>query len=385
MSNALEPTSRVIQQELDDTSYLFKVEFNDRQLTPKSYLLNNVDILKLAIKEFQEKFNRYELKSILKADLDQRVLDLLASRYWKDENLQELSSKKSEKDESSALYWHKKLELSSSSLTKIGVGRVSTTLVTNAILRELENILDMTQLKNHDLIKELVNNTAVNVLNTKYYATADQVENCIKPFKYEIDLEERDWSVAVDHSTKLMREELRQCNERLQAIKNTVGSRKLQQVTTYLQQDSARQETLGFSALLLERGREAAFLEKRSQLLSFRLKTLKNRCHSTADKDICPEVFLNAVSDKLTSTAVLFLNVELLSDFFYNFPIELDRKLTALSDEQVEMFAKEDPRIARHIELQKRKELLTLALERIDSILVFKKSYKTCLSLSQAA
>lgn len=376
MSNALEPTSRVIQQELDDTSYLFKVEFNDRQLTPKSYLLNNVDILKLAIKEFQEKFNRYELKSILKADLDQRVLDLLASRYWKDENLQELSSKKSEKDESSALYWHKKLELSSSSLTKIGVGRVSTTLVTNAILRELENILDMTQLKNHDLIKELVNNTAVNVLNTKYYATADQVENCIKPFKYEIDLEERDWSVAVDHSTKLMREELRQCNERLQAIKNTVGSRKLQQVTTYLQQDSARQETLGFSALLLERGREATFLEKRSQLLSFRLKTLKNRCHSTADKDICPEVFLNAVSDKLTSTAVLFLNVELLSDFFYNFPIELDRKLTALSDEQVEMFAKEDPRIARHIELQKRKELLTLALERIDSILVFKKSYK---------
>ncbi|CUS20449.1 LAQU0S01e06832g1_1 [Lachancea quebecensis] len=377
MSNALEPTSRVIQQELDDTSYLFKVEFNDRQLTPKSYLLNNVDILKLAIKEFQEKFNRYELKSILKADLDQRVLDLLASRYWKDENLQDLSSKKSDKDESSALYWHKKLELSSSSLTKIGVGRVSTTLVTNAILRELENILDMTQLKNHDLIKELVNNTAVNVLNMKYYATADQVENCIKPFKYEIDLEERDWSVALDHSTKLMREELRQCNERLQAIKNTVGNRKLQQVTAYLQQDSARQETLGFSALLLERGREAAFLEKRLQLLSFRLKTLKNKCHSTADKDVCPEVFLNAVSDKLTSTAVLFLNVELLSDFFYNFPIELDRKLTALSDEQVEMFAKEDPRIARHIELQKRKELLTLALERIDSILVFKKSYKS--------
>ena len=33
MSNALEPTSTLIQQELDDTSYLFKVEFNDRHLT----------------------------------------------------------------------------------------------------------------------------------------------------------------------------------------------------------------------------------------------------------------------------------------------------------------------------------------------------------------
>ncbi|SCU93639.1 LAME_0F04500g1_1 [Lachancea meyersii CBS 8951] len=376
MSEALEPTSRLIHQELDDTSYLFKVEFNDRQLTPKSYLLNNVDVLKLAIKELQEKFNRYELKSILKADLDQRVLDLLATRYWKDDNLQDLTAKKTDKDESSALYWHKKLELSSGSLTKIGVGRVSTSLVTSAILKELENVLDLTQLKNHDLIKELVNNTAVNVLNAKYYSTADQVENCIKPFKYEIDLEERDWSLAHEHTTKLIREEIRQCSERLQAIKNMIGGRKLSQVMTYLKQDVGHQETLGFSALLLERGKEAAFLEKRSHLLNFRLKMLKNKCHSTADKDLCPEVFLNAVSDKLTSTAVLFLNVELLSDFFYNFPIELDRKLTGLSDEQVELFAKEDPRIARHIDLQKRKDLLELALERIDSILMYKRSYK---------
>ncbi|SCV03227.1 LAMI_0H06458g1_1 [Lachancea mirantina] len=376
MSSALEPTSRLIQQELDDTSYLFKVEFNDRQLTPKSYLLNNVDVLKLAIKEFQERFNRYELKSILKADIDQRVLDLLASRYWKDDHLLELSSRKAEKDDSTALYWHKKLELCSSSLTKVGVGRLSTTLVTNAILRELENILDSTQLKNHDLIKELVNNTAINVLNSKYYATADQVENCIKPFKYEIDLEDRDWTVAHEHSVRLIKEELRQCNDRIQTIKHATGGRKLQQVMTYLQKDPSREETLGFSAMLLERGREALFLEKRSYLLNFRLKTLKGKCQTTADKDMCPEVFLNAVGDKLTSTAVLFLNVELLSDFFYSFPIELDKKLSALTDDQVELFAKEDPRIARHIELQKRKELLELALDKIDSILVFRKSYK---------
>lgn len=374
MSNALEPTSMLIQQELDDTSYLFKVEFNDRQLTPKSYLLNNVDVLKLGIKEFQEKFHRNELKSILKADLDQRVLDFLATRYWKDDNLLELSSKMKNDDE--IIYWHKKLELASSSLTKIGVGRQSTMLVTNALLKELENILQATQLKNHELIKELVTNTAVNVLNAKYYATADQVENCIKPFKYEIDLDSRDWNLAREHSISLMREEVRQCNERFQSIKNAIGGRKLQQVMGYLQQDPTKKETLGMSKILLERGSEALFLSKRLQVLSFRLKFLKNKCHLVSEKDQCPEIFLNAVSDKLTSTAVLFLNVELLSDFFYNFPIELDKKLNGLSNEQVEMFAKEDPKIARHIELQKRKELLDLALEKIDSILVFKKSYK---------
>lgn len=376
MSNALEPTSRLIQQELDDASYLFKVEFNDRQLTPKSYLLNNIDILKLAIKEFQEKFSRNDLKSILKAELDQKVLDLLAARYWKDTNLPELSTSRDLEDESSALYWHKKLELAQSSLTKIGVGRLSTSLVTNAILQELNNILNQSQLRNHDLIKELVNNTAVNVLNSKFYSTADQVENCIKPFKYEIELEDRDWTLAQEHSVALIKEELRQCNDRYHMIKNAVGGRKLSQVIQYLKQDPSRKETLGFSALLLERGHDAMFLQDRLALLNFRLKFLKNKCFSVNEKDKCPEVFLNAVSDKLTSTAVLFLNVELLSDFFYNFPIELDRKLSLLSDEQVEMFAKEDTRIARHIELQKRKELLELALERIDSILVFRKSYK---------
>lgn len=375
MSDALEPTSAVIQQELDDTSYLFKVEFNDRQLTPKSYLLNNIDILKLSIKEFQEKFTRNELKSILKADLDQRVLDILASRYWKDENLPELSTQLNNENE--MMYWHKKLELASSSLTKIGIGRLSTVLVTSSILKELQNILDETQLKNHDLIKDLVNNTAVNVLNAKYYSTADQVENCIKPFKYEIDLEDRDWDLARTHSIKLIKEELSQCKQQYDTIKNSVGSKKLNRVMTYLENNgSSEKETLGMSKILLERGSEAVFLDKRTQVLEFRLKMLKNKCTKKSDKDRCPEVFLNAVNEKLTSTAVLFLNVELLSDFFYNFPIELDKKLGVLTDEQVEMFAKEDPKIARHIELQKRKELLELALQKIDSILVFKRSYK---------
>lgn len=378
MNNALEPTSKLIQKELDDTSYLFKVQFNDRQLTPKSYLLNNIDILKLAIKEFQENFHRNELKSILKADLDQRVLDLLASHYWKDDNFRELGYLSNEvSDESSALYWHKKLELASSSLTKIGVGRLSTTLITNAILKELENILEFTKLKNHDLIKELINNTAINVLNSKYYSTADQVENCIKPFKYEIDLEDRDWSIAKENSILLMKEELRQCNDQFQRIRGAIGGRKLQQVIQYLKQDPTQKETLGYSTILLEKGSEALLLQDRIDLLNFRLKLLKTKCNSTTEKDKCPEIFLNAVNDKLTSTAVLFLNVELLSDFFYNFPIELDNKLSELTDEQMEVFAKEDLHISKHIELQKRKELLELAIEKIDSILVFRKSYKS--------
>lgn len=85
-----------------------------------------------------------------------------------------------------------------------------------------------------------------------------------------------------------------------------------------------------------------------------------------ASKYACPEIFLDVVADKLTSTAVLFLNVELLSEFYYNFPRELDSRLgRGLSKEEVEKFAREDARIARHLDVVRRKELLELVLGKM--------------------
>ena len=50
-----------------------------------------------------------------------------------------------------------------------------------------------------------------------------------------------------------------------------------------------------------------------------RLKAIRSKqCAVKSNKYYCPEVFLDVVADKLTSTAVLFLNVELLSEFHYH-------------------------------------------------------------------
>lgn len=101
------------------------------------------------------------------------------------------------------------------------------------------------------------------------------------------------------------------------------------------------------------------------RLLAVRSK----QCSNKKNKYYCPEVFLDVVADKLTSTAVLFLNVELLSEFYYNFPRELDMRLGRhLSEAEVEKFAREDPRIRRHLDVIKKKELLELALQKIESI-----------------
>jgi hypothetical protein len=117
-------------------------------------------------------------------------------------------------------------------------------------------------------------------------------------------------------------------------------------------------------------GREAVFLRDRADIINMRLMAAKSRqCKTIKNKYHCPEVFLDAVATKLAATSVLFLNVELLSEFYYQFPRELDARLGRhLSDEQIEAFAKEDPKIKRHLELIRRKELLELVLEKIDSL-----------------
>ena len=183
------------------------------------YLLDNVDILNLTIKEFQKIFDKYELKSILEAELEQKELDPLSNIYWEDDgNPYELFSKI--KNSNKIVYWNRKLELSSLSLAKIGIVRLSINLVTNAILQELYNMLNKTQLNDHDLIKDLVNHTEVDVLNSRIYLTTDQVENWIKSYKHKIYLEDHDWSMAKEHFCRLIKEELRQCNEHYKFIKN---------------------------------------------------------------------------------------------------------------------------------------------------------------------
>ena len=101
-----------------------------------------------------------------------------------------------------------------------------------------------------------------------------------------------------------------------------------------------------------------------------RLLAVKSKqCSNVKNKYYCPEVFLNAVANKLSATAVLFLNVELLSEFYYSFPRELDLRLGRhLSDADVERFAKEDPKIRRHLEVIRRKELLELVLDKMESL-----------------
>ena len=107
--------------------------------------------------------------------------------------------------------------------------------------------------------------------------------------------------------------------------------------------------------------RHATLYTDRLSILKLRLAALKSkRCRAGPETDLlCPEAFLNVVADKLAYTSSMFINIELLDQFFYQFPREVDsRLLYNLDRKEIVEFARENPVVRKHLDLQERKDKL---------------------------
>ena len=387
MSASLQGTTDAIRQELEEATYEFKVQYNDRPLSAESYLAESLDGFKHAFKQYAEGFGRPQMHALLKRELDQRVLDLLAQRYW-NKPITDLAPVVAEPDALAdlpkaapdSLYWHRQLDASTSQLTKLGIGRLATNVVATSIQAGIDKLIAQSNFVNHPFARQAIQEAASTILNDRFYSTSDQVENCVKPYKFEIELEGREWDAGREHAAHTLKDELAACQEAMKRLEASVGGRRrLGEVVAFV--DKARRGDVvvdgdgrsgagGFSAALLQLGREGVFLRDRADIINMRLLAAKSKqCRSADNKYYCPEVFLDAVATKLAGTAVLFLNVELLSEFYYNFPRELDQRLGRhLTDDEIERFAKEDPKIKRHLDVIRRKDLLELVLDKMESL-----------------
>ena len=75
------------------------------------------------------------------------------------------------------------------------------------------------------------------------------------------------------------------------------------------------------------------------------------------------------VADKLTYMSVMFINIELLAEFFYQFPREIDARLGFdMSHEDMVNFARENPTIRKHIDLQERKFKLEEVMIKLEEL-----------------
>ncbi|KAN0065641.1 mitochondrial dynamin GTPase Msp1 [Thecaphora frezii] len=411
MGSSLHGIANAVQVELEEASYQFKVQYNDRSITAESYVAETMDTLKLHFKEFAANFGKPEVRALLKQALDEKVMDILAQMYWSDSRTPELSQLADNRKLSAEeldRYWQHKLDASSSALTKSGIGRVSTQLVADAIRTQIEHLARSEPFNHHPEAAERIVAFSTAILRDRFGLTADQVENCVKPYKYEVEVEPREWESGRVRSIGLVERELSMCDAAFEGIKKMLGARRLKGAMEYVQVMEERQRKRALARLqarqsggagsdqaageveeddedndandprrpdynsaLLIKAREALFLHHRSQMLQTRLQALKaRRCKAGPDsKAFCPEAFLNIVADKLTYTAVMFINIELLSEFFYQFPREIDSKLIYdLDKAQLASFARQNPSVKKHLDLQEKKEKLEMVMEKLDGL-----------------
>ncbi|TDL25567.1 hypothetical protein BD410DRAFT_717362 [Rickenella mellea] len=398
MASSLHGITNAVQLELEEATYQFKVQYNDRRITAESYVAETVDALKARFRDFTTRFTRPQLRTKLKGMLDERVLDVLEQLYWADKRAPELTALAADsrvQPETVEPYWRYKLEAASSLLTKSGVGRDSTLLVADGLRTLIESIASGEPFNYHPRAAERLVEFSHAILRDRVGVTSDQVENCIKPYKYEIEVDEREWEVGRKKSVELFEKELTMCEGKLKDLRQKVGgSWRLNTLVQYVRgleekekERTARRltkaheetdvaeveegEVYKYSPAQLLDARHAMLYADRLNILKMRLATLKSkRCRGGPSNDVlCPEAFLDVVAEKLAYTSAMFISIELLDQFFYQFPREIDSRLIYdLDREEIAQFARENPAIRRHLDLQERKDKLEEVMKQLNSI-----------------
>ncbi len=238
MASSLHGITNTVQLELEEAQYQFKVQYNDRRISPESYVAETIDALKGRFKEFTVQFRKPAVRAKLKDMLDERVMDVLEQLYWSDKRVGEftgLGEDKRLKPEDVEPYWKYKLDAASSLLTKSGVGRDSTLLVADGLRTLIDNIAAGEPFNFHPRASERLVQFAHMILRDRIPLTSDQVENCIKPYKYEVEVDEREWESGRTEAVKLFERELNMCEEKVKEIRKKVGgSRRLNNLMGYV-------------------------------------------------------------------------------------------------------------------------------------------------------
>lgn len=240
MASSLHGITNAVQLELEEATYQFKVQYNDRRITAESYVAETMDVLKARFQTAKAEFRKPIIREKLKMMLDDKVMDVLEQLYWLDKRAKELgdlavdSRVKGPEDVDS--YWKHKLDAAGSLLTKSGVGRDSTLLVADGLRAMIDSIASGEPFTYHSRAAERLISFSHDILRDRIGVAADQVENCIKPYKYEVEVEPREWELGRERAIGLFEKEIAMCEGKLKDIRKKVGgSRRLGALVGYVQ------------------------------------------------------------------------------------------------------------------------------------------------------
>jgi hypothetical protein len=216
-----------------------QVQYNDRRITSESYVAETLDALKARFKEYTGQFTKPLIRAKLTTMLDDKVMDILEQLYWNDSHVSDLTTLGDDRKLASGddldPYWRYKLETASSLLTKSGVGRDSTGLVADGLRGLIDSIATGEPFTFHPVVSERIVDFSHAILRERLSVTADQVENCIKPYKYEVEMDGREWEIGRERADSKFSDEIAMCDGKLAEIRSRVGgSRRLNNLVSHV-------------------------------------------------------------------------------------------------------------------------------------------------------
>ena len=386
MSSRLEITRKDIRGKLAQTNKRFYRQYNNEQISPQWYLNKILDAFKHRFEDFADGFRSEQVEELTRAELDQKVLEILSEQYWNEvfEKPSDRLDSLSNLNEVDSRFAENKVQESSALLTRLGIGDVATDATMKALASEIENLLASSAFVNHPLASDIVRDATAETLSSLRERTSEIVETRIKPYKRRPNVQFANWATSRKRVMKLLEDEGQLYEAKLKALEShpmIESKRQLQDIMTFVERTSKQEKTRdsfysgsgGYTDDIVTVGCAAVFLQDRINYLRRRRTLISKQCSNPGkpplgNAPICPEVFLDLVAEKLTMSSTEFLEEELLEGFYKEFPRQLDARFTSLGPEDIETLVSEDPNTRNHWDIIKRKQLLERVLEEMERL-----------------
>jgi GTP-binding protein EngB required for normal cell division len=374
MMECLSSVREQVQLEMDDTKYQLTAIYDSRYVTAQGYVSDLLDAIKSTTRGLAKIFDRELLRFRINLSLLERIVD---------GSLQLTSVDPSKTDKSDLQSRNHLVSL----LTRHRLGKNMTHIASDIILSHLKTWTSSSELLvNHLQLGNDMLILAQDLLSSLSLDVAEQIEMHVKPLKYEMDYNhnQKEWKLAYDKYRKRLEERIQSLTQQwFQTQKQPLGGNSknptlLRKLVTMIVPSKQPISTLAGNDESSNHCNETAAVPEENieklhhQLtqLEQRLKYIKTHCKSKDHANQCAEVALTLLADKLGMLITNLIAIELVNEFTYRYPREIDTKfLYTFKKMDFEEIARQNPHVREQLDLQSTLKTLETTYGRITEIL----------------
>lgn len=330
-----------VKSELDDARYEFKVKYNDRSVSAESYLVETLSDCKKQVRQLSSEFAKPALRKLVGSALESRLLDICYQLYYDNQEFKWSTCASSQGEEM--------LQQATSLLTRSNVGKSTVQIVSDVLEGKISEIFSQPPWNHHKSMAGNIQELSESTVKARLQLAIDQVENTIKPYKFEIEVSPHEWQQGQQRALDILTRKAESSKHELMQLKSTLGRRRLRLAMKQADPDPD--------------ARKAIALRGAQTIIEARKKAIANCTFDS--RTCCPETYLSVLAEKLTYTACLFIYLELVNEYFYLFPRLLDEKGYKMDRAAILEFGRENPKIQAQIDSLHRFKTLESVHEKL--------------------